>query len=298
MTDLLVDLDNRTPVLVQGMTGRMGRTHTALMRADGTNIVAGTSSRPAGDLGVPVFGTCREAVEATGAAMSIVMVGPDDVLAAATEAIEAGIGCIVTIAEGMPVHDALRLKALAAERGATWLGPSTPGVARPGVAKVGFLPDIALHPGAFAVISKSGTLSYEVGYRLVRAGLGQSIWIGVGGDPVKGVRFADLAAPLFRHEATRAVILIGEVGGDEEEEFARELARAGAQAKPVFAIMAGQEAKEGVPMGHAGAIVHGASGSIGAKAEALGAAGAQVFGSIDALVGACAAFDRGNMGCT
>lgn len=290
MIDVLVNLDGDTPVLIQGATGRMGLSHMALMRAYGTNIVAGTSARPQSDLPVPIFGNCRDAVQATAATVSIAMVGPADVLAAATEAIDAGVKAIVTIAEGMPVHDALRLKRLAGERGVSWLGASTPGLARPRVAKVGFLPDIALNPGRFAVLSKSGTLSYEVGYRLVRAGLGQSIWIGVGGDAVKGVRFADLVEPLCRHDETDAIILIGEVGGTEEEEFAEVLAAAGRRAKPVFAVMAGREAKEGVSMGHAGAIVHGSSGTLASKMSQLREAGAEVFESIGGLLEGCVGF--------
>lgn len=290
MIDLLINLDARLPVIVQGITGRMGRNHTRLMREYGTNIVAGISARRDGDTDVPVYESCRAAVEATGALMSIAMVGPQDVLTAATEAIDAGICVVVTIAEGMPVHDALRLKAHAMERGATWLGPSTPGLAKPGQAKVGFLPDIALRPGTFAVLSKSGTLSYEVGYRLAARGLGQSIWIGLGGDFVKGVRFADLIRPLLVHEPTKAIILIGEVGGSEEEEFAETLTTVG-DGKPVFAILAGREAKEGVSMGHAGAIIHGRSGSLLSKMARLHAAGAEVFDSIAQLINRCVAFN-------
>ena len=161
-------------------------------------------------------------------------------------------------------------------------------MAIPGEIKLGFLPDVTLRPGPFAIITKSGTLSYEVGYRLAREGLGQSIWIGVGGDAVKGVRFADLLPPLFAHEPTAAIILVGEVGGTEEEEFAAALQRLGVR-KPVYALIAGREAKEGVAMGHAGALVHGDSGTLASKANRLTAAGAGVFGSIDALVQACIA---------
>jgi len=154
--------------------------------------------------------------------------------------------------------------------------------------KLGFLPDVALRPGPLAVMTKSGTLSYEVGYRLVRQGIGQSIWIGVGGDPVKGVRFADLLPLFFADARTHGIILVGEVGGTEEEECADAL-RALGLCKPVYALIAGREAKEGVAMGHAGALVHGESGTLAAKTHRLTAAGARCFASVEALVQACAA---------
>jgi succinyl-CoA synthetase alpha subunit len=286
MTDAIFEINSNSPVMIQGITGRMGRRHADLMRAYGTNIVGGTSARP-GDAalaGMQVFRTCREVVSATGAVASVAMVPPLEVLAAAGEAIDAGIRLIVTIAEGVPVHDALRLKAKARAEGAVWLGASTPGMALPGLAKLGFLPDVALHAGSWALLTKSGTLSYEVGYRMKARGLGQSIWIGVGGDVVKGVRFADLVAPLARHTPTRGIIVIGEVGGTEEEEFA-EAVRATALQKPVLALLAGRQSKEGVSMGHAGAMTDGTMGTLRSKTDSLRAAGAEVFESIEALIG-------------
>lgn len=285
MTDALFDIDSETPVIIQGITGRMGRRHAELMRAYGTNIVGGTSARQddTGPQGLHVTRTCREVVAATGAWASVAMVPPFEVLAAASEAIEAGIRVVVTVAEGVPVHDALRLRAIARDAGAIWLGASTPGMALPGRAKLGFLPDVALNPGSWALLTKSGTLSYEVGYRMGARGLGQSIWIGVGGDVVKGVRFADLVGPLARHAPTRGVILIGEVGGTEEEQFA-EAIRSTGLAKPVLALLAGRENKEGVSMGHAGAMTDGVMGTLRSKVEALRAAGAETFDSIEALV--------------
>jgi succinyl-CoA synthetase alpha subunit len=222
-------------------------------------------------------------VSATGAWASVAMVPPLEVLTAASEAIDAGVRLVVTIAEGVPVHDALRLKAKASAEGAVWLGASTPGMALPGRAKLGFLPDVALRPGSWALLTKSGTLSYEVGFRMKTRDLGQSIWIGVGGDVVKGVRFADLVAPLARHEPTRGVIVIGEVGGTEEEQFA-EAIRAAGLAKPVLALLAGRESKEGVSMGHAGAMTDGTMGTLRSKIDSLQAAGAEVFESIEALI--------------
>ena len=282
---MIATLSRTTPVLVQGISGRMGRAHTANMRAYGTNIVAGTATRT--DVkefdGIPVFPDCATAVAATGATASIAMVPPADVRAAVLEAIAAGIRLIVTIAEGVPVHDALAIGRAVRTAGATWIGPSTPGLAVPGEMKLGFLPDAALRPGPIAIMSKSGTLSYEIGWRLAQSGLGQSLWIGVGGDPVKGLRFADLLAPFQSHPATQAIVLVGEVGGDEEEQFAAALTRFG-PTKPVFAVIAGSEAKEGVAMGHAGALTFGATGTVTTKRAALEAAGVKVFATMAGLV--------------
>lgn len=282
-------LSRATPVLVQGITGRMGRSHAALMRAYGTNIVGGTSTHS--DLkeaaGVPVFGSCVEAVLETGAVASVAMAPPEETWRAVQEALAAGIKLIVTVAEGVPLHDAIRIGRAVRRANAVWVGASTPGLAIPGECKLGFLPDVCLHPGPIGIMSKSGTLSYEVGYRLARAGLGQSIWVGVGGDPVKGVRFADMLPVFFDDKRTRAIVLVGEVGGTEEEECAEAYVRLGAR-KPLFGLIAGREAKEGVSMGHAGALVHGESGTLASKTRRLTEAGAKVFGSIEALIDQCA----------
>ena len=284
----LASLSKTTPVIVQGITGRMGRTHAALMRAFGTSIVGGTSARPdATDAaGVPVFASCRDAVLATGALASVAMAPPLETLAAVEEALAAGIRVIVTVAEGIPLHDAIRIGRAVRRAGATWIGGSTPGMAIPGEIKLGFIPDACLRPGPFAIMSKSGTLSYECGYRLAQAGLGQSIWVGVGGDQVKGVRFADLLPGFFADPRTHAIILVGEVGGNEEEECADALLRLGMR-KPLYALIAGREAKEGVSMGHAGALVLGDTGTLASKTLRLTEAGARVFGSIEAIIEAC-----------
>lgn len=271
-------------VLVQGITGRAGRRHTQLMRAYGTRIVAGTSpGRDAGDAdGVPLFGTCAEAVAATGAQASVVMVPPLAVLPALLEATAAGIRLVVTIAEGMPVADAVQALGAVRAAGVRWVGPSTPGLAIPGRLKLGFLPVVSLTPGPLGVMAKSGTLSYEVCHRLVMRGLGQSLWVGVGGDAVKGTRFADLL-PYFQADAeTRAIVMIGEIGGSEEEELAAAMIATGCS-KPVYALIAGHNAREGVTMGHAGALVHGAVGTFASKRDALVRAGAHVFTRIDEL---------------
>src|SRR5579863_16036 len=282
---MLDQLSRATQVIVQGATGRMARVHIENMLAYGTRIVAGVSTRAEpGQAGVvPLFRTCREAVAATGSRVSLVMMPADAVMPAVEEALASGIRIVVTVAEGLPVHDALRIRRLAKEAGAQWLGASTPGLAIPGEMKIGFLPNVSLRPGPLGIMAKSGTLSYEVGFRLVMAGLGQSIWIGVGGDMVKGTRFRDLL-PLFHNDhRTRGILLIGEVGGDEEEEFAWALAQSSA-AKPVYALVAGSNAKEGVSMGHAGALVFGAVGTYASKKKALEAAGAKVFTSVNDLI--------------
>ncbi|MBV8167526.1 MAG: succinate--CoA ligase subunit alpha [Alphaproteobacteria bacterium] len=285
-------IDRKTPVLVQGLTGRTGRMHGTMMRAYGTNIVAGVSPRPEAVDGVPVFRTCADAVAATGATATVAFVGADALLGAIREAVEAGINLIVTPTEGMPVHDALAALALVRAAGVRWIGASTPGMAVPGEAKLGFLPEVSLAPGPIGVMSKSGTLSYEVGYRLVGRGLGQSVWIGVGGDPVKGTRYADLV-PFFAADArTKAVVVIGEIGGSEEEELAAALIEHKFQ-KPVFALVAGRSAREGVTMGHAGAMVHGDAGSWASKQAALERAGARVFGAVADLVDAVTALPAG-----
>lgn len=278
-------IDRHTRVLVQGVTGRAGRRHTRLMREYGTRIVAGVSpsSEAKAIDGIPVFANCREAVAATGAAASVVFVGAMQLLGAIRDAAEAGIKLIVTPAEGMPVHDALMALRATRAAGATWVGASTPGMAVPGEAKLGFLPDSSLMPGPLAIASKSGTLSYEAGYRLVQNGIGQSVWVGVGGDPVKGTRFAELIPFYAAHAPTRAVLIIGEIGGTEEEEFARALV-AQRFSKPVFAVIAGRSSPQGITMGHAGALVHGTHGSYAAKKAALAGANVRVFSALDEMV--------------
>jgi len=276
------------PIIVQGMTGRSGRRHTQAMRDYGTNIVGGVSPRDEDVGGIPVFRNCADAVAATNAVGSVAIVPPLAVLPAILEALEAGIRTVVTITEGMPIHDAVRARRAVAEAGATWIGASTPGIAIPGRMKMGFLPDVSLSPGRLGVMAKSGTLSYEVCHRLVGRGLGQSLWVGVGGDPVKGTRFADMLPYYAADPGTDALVIIGEIGGDEEEELARRM-RELAFAKPVFALIAGQAAREGVTMGHAGALIHGNVGTVDTKTAALTEAGAQVFTRIQDLVDAVAA---------
>jgi succinyl-CoA synthetase alpha subunit len=277
-----------TPILVQGATGRSGRAQTAGMIAYGTKIVAGVSPRDDEASAIPLFRSCADAVAATGARASVCFVPPLGVLEAVYDAIAGGIELIVTVAEGMPVHDALKAKAATRAAGVRWIGPSTPGMAIPGKLKMGFLPNVSLAPGSLGVMSKSGTLSYEVCYRLVKAGFGQTLWVGVGGDSVKGTRFADLVPIFAADPATEGIVVIGEIGGREEEELAEALIATGCD-KPVFALLAGRSALEGVTMGHAGALIQSNVGTIDTKTAALRRAGAQVFPRIHDLVEAVAA---------
>jgi succinyl-CoA synthetase alpha subunit len=267
------------------MTGRAGRLHSRLMREYGTNIVAGVS--PRGDArevdGVPIFQDCHAAVRATGATTCVAFVGAYDLLGAMEDAIAAGVRYIVTPTEGMPVHDAMRVKRRVLETGTIWVGASTPGMAIAGEAKLGFLPNDSLRAGPLGLMSKSGTLSYESGYRLAQRGVGTSVWIGVGGDPVKGVRYADLVPFFAQDERTSGVLVIGEIGGNEEEDFAAAL-REHRFSKPVFALIAGRTAPSGVSMGHAGALVHGTHGTFEAKREALESAGVTVFDTLNAMM--------------
>ena len=277
-------IDRTTPVIVQGITGRAGQMHSRLMKRYGTNIIGGVSPKKDADIdGLPVFSDCTAAVKATGAQASVLLVGAFDLLRAMEDAIAAGIRYLVTPTEGMPVHDALKAQKRCRETGTVWIGASTPGMAVAGEAKLGFLPDDSLKPGSLGLMSKSGTLSYESGYRLAQAGIGTSVWVGVGGDPVKGTRYADLV-PFYAADAqTKALLIIGEIGGSEEEDFAQALTTQ-KFGKPVFALIAGRSAPEGVTMGHAGALVHGSHGTYAAKRAALEAAGVTVFSSLNEMV--------------
>ena len=283
-------IDRNTKVILQGISGRAGRLHSRLMKEYGTNLVGGVS--PSKDVkeinGIPLFPDCSSAVQATGATVSVALVGAYDLLEAMQEAVAAGIKMIVTPTEGMPVHDALKAKRLTQDAGVLWIGGSTPGMAVAEVAKLGFLPDVSLKSGPLGLMSKSGTLSYESGFRLAQRGVGTSVWVGVGGDPVKGARYSDLV-PFYASDAqTKGLLIIGEIGGRDEEDFA-EARQAQAFTKPVFALIAGRTAPEGVAMGHAGALTYGSHGGYAAKRAALEAAGVTVFDTLNAMVEGVAA---------
>jgi succinyl-CoA synthetase alpha subunit len=269
-------VDRGTRLLVQGLTGSEGRFHGLRNRAYGTSVVAGvTPGKGGADVeGIPVFGTVAEAVEATGADTSLVFVPARFAADAVYEAIDAGIGTIVCITEHIPVHDALRFCAYAAARGTTLVGPNCPGVLSPGKANVGIIPAEVFAAGPVGLVSRSGTLTYQIGYELAQLGVGNSTIVGIGGDPVAGSSFVDVLDRFQADPETELVVLVGEIGGDEEEKAAHHVAER--LTKPVIAYIAGFSAPPGKTMGHAGAIVSGTSGTAQAKKEALEAAGVAV----------------------
>ncbi len=271
---ILVDKDTR--LVVQGLTGSEGRFHALRNRAYGTNVVAGVTPGKGGqDVdGVPVFDTVVAAREATGANTSLVFVPARFAADAVYEAADAGIETIVCITEHVPVHDMLRLHAYLRTLGTTLVGPNCPGVLSPGKANVGIMPAEVYAEGTIGLVSRSGTLTYQIGYELAQLGLGNSTVVGIGGDPIAGSSFVDVLARFEADPETERVVLVGEIGGDEEEKAARFVAES--MTKPVFAYIAGFSAPPGKTMGHAGAIVSGTSGTAQAKKEALEAVGIAV----------------------
>ena len=275
---IFVNKDSK--VIVQGITGGEGTKHTALMLKAGTQIVGGVNARKAGttvthgDLELPVFGTVAEAIEKTGADVSIVFVPPAHAKDAVVEAIEAGIPLVVVITEGIPVQDSAEFWALAKSKGSATkiIGPNCPGVITPGEALVGITPANITGKGPIGLVSKSGTLTYQMMYEL--RDLGFSTAIGIGGDPVIGTTHIDALAAFEADPETKAIVMIGEIGGDAEERAA-DFIKAHVT-KPVVGYVAGFTAPEGKTMGHAGAIVSGSSGTAQAKKEALEAAGVKV----------------------
>ncbi|MDQ3980543.1 MAG: succinate--CoA ligase subunit alpha [Actinomycetota bacterium] len=274
-----VFVDENTRVVVQGLTGSQGRFHGLRNRAYGTQVVAGMTPGKGGtDVeGIPVFDSMSEAVRETAANTSLVFVPARAAAGAVIEAAEAGVRLVVCITEGIPAHDELRLvNQLEAEHPGTRLvGPNCPGIISPGRANVGITPgEIARPGGPVGIISRSGTLTYQALQELTRQGIGQTTCVGIGGDPFPGTRFIDCLDAFEADPETEAVILIGEIGGDDEERAARFIADS--MSKPVVAYVAGMTAPPGRRMGHAGAIVSGSSGGAAAKVAALEAAGAHV----------------------
>jgi succinyl-CoA synthetase alpha subunit len=268
---ILVDKDTR--LLVQGLTGSEGRFHGLRNRAYGTTVVAGVTPGKGGQdvEGIPVFDSVADAVAATGADASLIFVPARFAADAVYEAADAGIGTIVCITEHIPVHDMLRLYAYLRRLGVTLVGPNCPGVLSPGKANVGIIPAEVFRPGAVGLVSRSGTLTYQIGYELAQLGLGNSTIVGIGGDPIVGSSFVDVLERFEADAETELVVLVGEIGGDEEEKAAQYVAEH--MTKPVFGYIAGFSAPPGKTMGHAGAIITGSSGTAQAKKEALEAAG-------------------------
>jgi len=261
---------------VQGATGNAGLYHLQEMLGLGTRVVAGVNpGRGGGDLyGVPLYDSVAAAVERHQPDASLVMVPARSAVDATFEALEAGVPLAIVIAEGVPVHDAMRLIRFAKECGARIVGPNTPGIISPGVAKAGIMPLRSFSRGRVGVVSRSGTLSYETSYELTRRGIGQSSFVGIGGDMVRGTSLAEVLQLFEADGETDAVVLIGEVGGNQEEVAAETVVRG--MRKKVVALIAGRTARPGRRMGHAGALVTGGSGGHGDKLAALAAAGIEV----------------------
>jgi len=271
---IFVNADTR--VCVQGITGRDGLSHTKAMIEYGTKVVAGVTPGKGGrDVeGIPVFNTVREAVEKTRADASIVFVPARFAADAVTEAADAGVALIVAVSEGIPTIDAARVYQRVREKGARMIGPNCPGIISPGQSKLGIMPGWIHSPGGVGVVSRSGTLTYEVVDHLRRHGIGQSTVIGIGGDPIIGTNFIDALAAFEADPDTRAVVLIGEIGGTDEEDAAAFVQKS--MKKPVVSFIAGRTAPADKRMGHAGAIIAGGKGTAREKIEALAAAGVPV----------------------
>ncbi len=271
---ILVGKDTR--LIVQGITGRDGSFHTRLMKEYGTNVVGGVTPGKGGMEveGVPVFDTVKEAVEKTGANTSIIFVPARFAADAIMEAADAGIGLIVAITEGIPIHDMLKVRAYLDQKGVRLIGPNCPGLITPGEAKVGIMPGHIFTRGKIGVVSRSGTLTYEIVSHLTANGFGQSTAIGIGGDPIIGTKFID-ALKLFKEDPeTEAVVLIGEIGGTDEQDAAEYIGRE--FNKPVVAFIAGRTAPKEKRMGHAGAIIAGGEGTAEEKIRAFEKVGVRV----------------------
>ncbi|WP_062380485.1 succinate--CoA ligase subunit alpha [Demequina pelophila] len=276
---MAIFLTQDSKVIVQGMTGSEGMKHTQRMLASGTTIVGGVNPRKAGtevefpaDVTVPVFGTVAEAMEATGADVSVVFVPPAFTKAAVMEAVDAGMPLVVIITEGVPVADTAEFFAYAQSKGTRLIGPNCPGLITPGQSNVGITPASITGPGRIGLVSKSGTLTYQMLFEL--RDIGFTTAVGIGGDPIVGTTHIDCLEAFQNDPETAAIVMIGEIGGDAEERAAAYI-KANVT-KPVVGYVAGFEAPEGKTMGHAGAIVSGSVGTAQAKKEALEAAGVKV----------------------
>lgn len=272
---ILVNKD--TKVIVQGITGKTGALHTKLMLEYGTKIVGGVTPGKGGDSvdGVPVFDSVGEAIEKTGANATVIYVPPPFAADSILEAADAEMPLIITITEGIPVNDMIKVKRyLSEKKGIVHVGPNCPGVITPEECKIGIMPGYIHKKGNIGVVSRSGTLTYEAVWQLTQLGIGQSTCVGIGGDPVKGMDFIDVLKLFNKDPDTHGVVMIGEIGGSAEEEAAAWIKRN--MEKPVCGFIGGQTAPPGRRMGHAGAIVSGGSGTAAAKIKAMKKAGIEV----------------------
>ncbi len=287
---ILVDAD--TKVVCQGLTGRQGSFHTARCLAYGTRVVAGVTPGRGGEteLGLPVYDTVAEAKRETGATVSMVYVPAPFAADAILEAADAGIGIVVCITEGVPVLDMVRVKAVLGDYDCRLIGPNCPGIITPGACKIGIMPGAIHEPGSIGIVSRSGTLTYEAVHQTTGRGLGQTTCVGIGGDPVRGMSFVDCLELFEADPESRGIIMVGEIGGTDEEAAAEYIAES--VSKPVVAYIAGVTAPPGKRMGHAGAIVAGGMGTAEAKYAALEAAGVATVRSLadlgEAMAGALA----------
>ena len=273
---MAIIVGNDTRLVVQGLTGSEGSFHGPRNRDYGTNVVAGVTPGKGGQdvQGIPVFDTVAEAVTEAGANTSVIFVPARFAVDAIYEAVDAGIETVICVAEGLPAHDMLRIYNYIRPKGTTLLGPNCPGVLSPGKANVGIIPAEVVRAGRIGLVSRSGTLTYQIGYELAQLGLGNSTIVGIGGDPVVGSSFIDVLERFEADPETEIVVMVGEIGGDEEEKAARYIEAE--MSKPVVAYITGFTAPPGKTMGHAGAIISGSSGTAQAKKEALEAVGVRV----------------------
>jgi succinyl-CoA synthetase alpha subunit len=273
---MAIVVDSDTRLVVQGLTGSEGRFHGLRNRNYGTNVVAGVTPGKGGQdvEGIPVFNTVVEAVEQAGANTTLIFVPARFAADAVYEAVDAGVGTVICITEHIPAHEMLRVYTYVRGKGVTMIGPNCPGVLSPGKANVGIIPAEIFSEGTIGLVSRSGTLTYQIGHELTQLGLGNSTIVGIGGDPVVGSSFIDILEGFEDDSETEVIVLVGEIGGDEEEKAASYVEEH--VTKPVLAYIAGFSAPPGKTMGHAGAIISGSSGTAAAKKEALEAAGIQV----------------------